>query len=137
MKKHKTTVPYEGGLQKLAEDISDLRYDSLYLFLAELSQKIIKDSEADCKRKRLQLALSLLSAGNKLSEAANYINESWKISKPYMRVEIIKDMIDDESVSDEIVKKEIEKIDPKTITQEESSEILTFLQEKRPHLYKS
>lgn len=137
MKKHKTTISYEGGLQKLVEDISDLRYDSLYLFLTELSQKIIKDSEADYERKRVQLALSLLNAGNELSNAAGHINESWKISKPYMMVEIIKDIIDDESISDEIVKKEIEKIDPKTITQEDSSEIFAFLQEKRPCLYKN
>ena len=43
--KHKKWLPnYENKFEQLAEEIGDLRYDSLEKFLALLSEKIERDS---------------------------------------------------------------------------------------------
>lgn len=82
---HKTEINYEGGLDQLAIDISNLRYDSLEYFLNKLSIKINKDSIADAERGRKQLADSLHWASCLLELARSPINEAWKVSKPYMK----------------------------------------------------
>lgn len=54
-----------------------------------------------------------------------------------MDVEKIKATIADTSISDEIVKKEIEEIDPGSVSSEEINDILSFLEQKRAQLHRS
>lgn len=77
MVQHLTEINYPGGMDKLAEDLGNLRYDSLGNFLNTLSEKLNKDSEADEKRERKHLAKQLAYAGKHISNA-------WKICEPFM-----------------------------------------------------
>lgn len=75
---HKSEIDYDGGFDKLAEDLGNLRYDSLAEFLNKLSDKLAKDSGADADRKRPQLAKQLLYA-------SRYIGNAWKLCEPHMK----------------------------------------------------
>ncbi len=77
---HKTEYPAD-----LAEELGNLRYDTLTRFLTELAEKIKKDSEADAGRKRYKLAQALDQASWSLHAAATEIAEAWMISKPFMK----------------------------------------------------
>lgn len=81
---HNTEIKYEGGLEQLATDLGNLRYDILEKFLGKLAHKLYIDALADHRRNRLQLSSALNSAHYFLSFAKNEINQAWKISKPYM-----------------------------------------------------
>lgn len=81
--KHETDVAYKGGLEKLAEDIGNLRYDALAKFLCALTCKLFNDSEKDRQRGREKLARRLRDAALKLEKATDNINVAWKISAPY------------------------------------------------------
>ena len=84
--KHKPTVEkYDGDLKSLAEDIGDLRYDSLSEFLGYLSEKLKKDGHKDWDGKRTQLAASLLNASVNTDKLKENIDLAWKISEPYMK----------------------------------------------------
>jgi hypothetical protein len=74
---HKTNVDYEGGINKLAEDLGDLRYDVLADFLYALSCKISKDAHKDKMAGRDKIA-------NELNYSAACIRKAWMIAKPYM-----------------------------------------------------
>jgi hypothetical protein len=75
--KHLTFINYERGLDGLAEDLGNLRYDTLAEFLHKLSEKVEKDGLADEKRERHQLA-------KQLAFAAKHIGNAWTICKKYM-----------------------------------------------------
>lgn len=81
---HNTEINYEGGLDKLAIDLGNLRYDALEKFLDKLSDKLRTDSIADYDRKRHLLAYSLLAASNLLQLTKDNIRNAWEISEPYM-----------------------------------------------------
>jgi hypothetical protein len=74
---HGTAVDYPGGLQQLANDLGNLRYDSLAQFLHLLSDKIEQDGEADLGRNRPKLA-------GHLHRAAEEIARAWQLCKPFM-----------------------------------------------------
>lgn len=74
---HPTSINYQNGLDGLAEDLGNLRYDALASFLNKLSEKVTKDAKADQNRERYQLA-------KQLNYAAKHINNSWKICKIHM-----------------------------------------------------
>lgn len=76
---HKTDINYEGGFNALAEDLGNLTYDSLGIFLEKLAAKIDKDGDADAERNRPQLSQELKSA-------ARHIANAWKICEPYMTI---------------------------------------------------
>lgn len=84
--KHKATVEkYDGDLKFLAEDIGDLKYDSLRDFLGYLSQKLEKDASKDRAGGREKLATSLDEASLRVLQAKIDIAESWVISEPFMK----------------------------------------------------
>jgi hypothetical protein len=83
--KHKTTIDYEGGLEKLVEDIGDLHYLSLQKFFELLSKKMFKDAKADNDRNRPKLSITLHRSAVGLEDVAKNIGEAWKISEPYMK----------------------------------------------------
>ena len=56
--KHKSWLKnYEWNFEKLAEEIGDLRYDTLSQFLQFLSKKIEKDGQKDKGRGRDKLSI--------------------------------------------------------------------------------
>lgn len=81
---HNTEINYEGGLEKLATDLGNLRYDALEKFLDKLSDKLRADSGADYDRGRHLLAYSLLAASNTLQLAKENIRNAWEICEPHM-----------------------------------------------------
>ena len=82
---HKSDISYPGGLEQLAVDIGNLRYDSLEKLLKLLSTKIGEDAQADQKRGRKKLSKTLRITSNLLKVSALQIKEAWKISEPYMK----------------------------------------------------
>ncbi|WP_421794690.1 hypothetical protein [Haliscomenobacter sp.] len=81
---HKTSLKYYPDLESLAKEIGDLRYDALEAFLRHLALKLKKDSEADAKRGRPQLAGNLMNASNFSETSAIEIGRAWKICAPYL-----------------------------------------------------
>lgn len=81
---HKASIKYYPDLESLAGEIGDLRYDALEAFLHHLALKLKKDSEADAKRGRPQLASNLMNASNFLETSAIEIGRAWKICAPYL-----------------------------------------------------
>ncbi len=82
---HRESVEaYEGPLAQLAEDIGDLKYDSLAEFLRLLAEKIKYDAAKDQARGRVRLATSLQDAAMQIATAAADIETAWQISEPHM-----------------------------------------------------
>jgi hypothetical protein len=81
---HKANIKHYPDVESLAVEIGDLRYDALEAFLHHLALKLKKDSEADAKRGRPQLAGSLMNASDCLETAAIEIERAWKICAPYL-----------------------------------------------------
>ena len=73
----KPDVDYLGGLEQLAADLGNLRYDSLAQFLHLFSQKIKQDGNADLGRNRPKLAVHLHAAADEIARA-------WHLCKPFM-----------------------------------------------------
>jgi hypothetical protein len=72
--KHKTYLePNDGDLTQLAENLGDLRYDTLSEFLGLLSDKINRDAVKDKERGRQRLASSLFSCQAQLKESGKHI----------------------------------------------------------------
>jgi hypothetical protein len=74
---HKTEINYPGGFDNLAEDLGNLTYNSLGIFLEKLASKLKKDSEADADRERHKLS-------KQLTYAEKHIKNAWKICEPFM-----------------------------------------------------
>jgi len=74
---HDTKINYDGGLEKLASDIGDLRYDTLSEFLYLLAAKLSKDGHKDKAAGRDKISMEI-------HYAAASIQNAWKIAKPYM-----------------------------------------------------
>ncbi len=70
-------------MDKLAEDISNLDYDTLYKLLGSLSKKLGQDALADEKRGRRKLSYFLADASHLMSEAATEIGSAAIVCKPY------------------------------------------------------
>lgn len=83
--KHKTTIDYGGGMDKLVEDIGNLHYLSLQKFFELLSKKMFRDAKADNDRNRPKLSIALHRSAVGLEDVAKDIEEAWKISEQYMK----------------------------------------------------
>jgi len=83
---HQTKIKGYNSMGKLAEDICDLRYDALAELLKAMSEKLFLDCEADEKRGRFQLSDKLWDAHSSVAEAAESIENAWKICKPHMEI---------------------------------------------------
>lgn len=73
MKHRKELEGYKGTLTELAEELGNLRYDSLAEFLAALSRKIRNDGEKDLSRNRVKLAAFLENCEKDLASSAENI----------------------------------------------------------------
>ena len=83
-KHHETIRHYPGTLEELANELGNLRYDALALFLQSLHRKLADDAAADQNRGRGRLAAMLRASAEYTSHAASAIENAWIISAPYM-----------------------------------------------------
>lgn len=72
-------------MKEVAEAIGDLHYETLFVLLREVSQKLKRDSRKDFSQKRVQLSGRLKAASTYIKNAYMAISEAWQISKPYMQ----------------------------------------------------
>jgi len=83
---HKSKIEnYLGTTEELAEEIGDLRYDTLSDFLNLLADKIQKDGYKDENRGRVQLASQLHDCSKQLRVCKSSIDKAWKICESYMK----------------------------------------------------
>lgn len=83
--KHKAWLNhYEHNFEQLAEDIGNLRYDTLAEFLTLLSDKIRRDRIKDHEAGRVLLASSLQQASTALATSAAHIRMAWKFCEPHL-----------------------------------------------------
>lgn len=87
MPKHNKNV--EGvnlSLEKLADSIGYLSYDSTRDFLKYLADNLREQADADLNlRNRKRLAAELYSAADSIEQAYFYVDRAWEICEPYMR----------------------------------------------------
>lgn len=81
---HKKEILGQSDMKHLAEDMGNLHYESLAIFLFHLETKLRRDSQLDllCGRKNLSIALA--NAAKNISLAWLYIKKAYEISKPFM-----------------------------------------------------
>lgn len=90
--KHKKVVEkYDGTINELADDISNLHYETLEIFFERLSDKIFLDSMNDTKGGRHKLGTALNHASLHLKNVKTCIGQAWVISKPHMWLSKSKD----------------------------------------------
>ncbi len=83
--KHRTDIErYAGNLEELAEDMGNLRYDALAVFLRLLAAKLGRDASADEERGRRKLAALLEACAGQVTTAALDIQRAWQICEPHM-----------------------------------------------------
>ncbi|RMG72562.1 MAG: hypothetical protein D6722_05210 [Bacteroidetes bacterium] len=81
---HPSTLDnYPGSMEALAEEIGDLRYDTLSEFLALLASKIQRDGDKDASRSRVKLASHLHECARHLRASKDAIDRAWVICEPY------------------------------------------------------
>jgi len=108
MKEYKKIVEkYNGTTVELAEDIGNLHYEELMIFLAHLARKMFNDSKKDTKNDRPELGKVLMGAFNNIDSARYEIEKAWKISKPHMTEEKVKEKTTYDSKD---LKEDLEKI---------------------------
>jgi len=82
--KHKDYIENK-DLGKLADELGDLKYDTLSDFLYYLSLKLENDFKKDKDKNRIKLSERLLNSSNYLLEASKEISLAYDICKPYMK----------------------------------------------------
>ena len=87
MKHPETVEKYQGTLEQLAQEVSNLRYDSLAHFVYCLSENLYRQATEDYVNDRFKLGESLTEAKNRLDFASMYLKKAWNICKPYMKEE--------------------------------------------------
>ena len=70
-------------MDELVEEIGDLHYESLQLFITKLQDKLTRDANKDMKAGREQLAECLYHASQGLGNANSHIRSAKEISEPY------------------------------------------------------
>lgn len=76
---------YDGTLEDLATDVSNMRYDSVATFLGYLANNLKSQADYDKSKARLKLASTMYSLVDKLVEVRAIMDTAWKICEPYMR----------------------------------------------------
>ena len=76
---------YDGNLESLAQDVSNMRYDKVKQFIDTLADDIKAQADKDNMNGRVQLAGKLYVATEALYRAKNGMEEAWDICKKYMK----------------------------------------------------
>lgn len=84
--RHPTRVlRYEGGMEALARDIADLRYDALAELLSHVAECVASDSQKDTERGRTKLGGRLYVLAAALRRASGRAQHTWTLCKPHMK----------------------------------------------------
>lgn len=83
--RHKKEVAGIVDMKVLAEAIGDLHYETLAELLSRLYDKLYTDAAMDHQAHRFSLAGKLNCAAVEIRHAGYFIEEAWKISKPFMK----------------------------------------------------
>ena len=81
---HKKEVLGISDMKILAEMIGDLHYETLGELLDYLCLKIYNDSVKDKLAGKERLSINLKECSLHIGKAYEYMNDAWKISKPFM-----------------------------------------------------
>lgn len=82
---HKIVINYPGGIEKLANDLGNLRYDVLSDFLDMLARKLAFDAGRDLGRDRKLLAECLYCASRNIGNSCCNVFDAWKICEPFTK----------------------------------------------------
>lgn len=83
--KHGVSIEgFSGSLDRLADEIGNLRYDATAAFLTALANKLREDAAADRDRGRPRLAEALSDGSDGVAAAATAVGRAWTIAAPYM-----------------------------------------------------
>lgn len=85
MSKYKRNIGEYTDMEKLAEDIGDLHYETLSELFGHLARKLDKDSVNDATNGRIKLSHTLRDAATELHGVKMCISDTWDISKPFMK----------------------------------------------------
>jgi hypothetical protein len=85
MSKHPKKVGQYTNMDKLAEDIGNLHYETLELLMIKLSNKLDADAWVDGVNGRAQLSEKLFEASKGARAVSTSIGKAFKISEPYMK----------------------------------------------------
>ena len=86
--KHLKTVPdFNGDLEELAQQVGNLRYDSLEEFLTFLADDLVRQGDADGLNGRTKLSTQLYKTAEVLYQARDEMTATWDICEPYMKDE--------------------------------------------------
>ncbi len=81
---HKSEIEkYPGSMEELVEEIGNLKYDSLAIFLELLAHKIQKDGQKDKERNRVKLSNNLFKSAEKIKESKEFMDKAWVICEPF------------------------------------------------------
>ena len=83
--KHPKDIAGITDMKVLAEMIGDLHYESLVDLFDFLRHKFNRDAVKDAEGGRYDLATSLHTAGMICSELFGELENTWEISKPFMK----------------------------------------------------
>lgn len=72
------------SLKKLAKDIANLSYKSVYIFLLCLGAELLRASVKDKEKGRLKLAKKLSLVAKNLNSAGKEMGEAWDICEKYI-----------------------------------------------------
>lgn len=75
---------YDGSLWQLANDVGNLHYDSLNIFLKFLGDKLVIDAKKDYGARRTKIAGELALAAAAIKDAEKFALKAWETSKPFM-----------------------------------------------------
>lgn len=85
MSKHPTELRVDVGPQDLANRLTELRYDALFLYLDEITKKLYKDGYYEEELGHPELADCLMKSAKHMEEATRAIRKAWDICEPRMR----------------------------------------------------
>lgn len=85
MKKEKCPENIQGykSLKRLAKDVSNLSYRSVYIFLLCLATELLRTSVRDKEKNRFKLAKKLNRVASSLNEAGREMGEIWDICEKF------------------------------------------------------
>jgi hypothetical protein len=94
MKRHPTTVEgFDGSLEDLARRVCSMRYDSVAEFFQHCKEELMRQSQADKKRGRTELARRLEHAIYYVRGVESWMRDIFDFCKPHMKDELDADSL--------------------------------------------
>lgn len=85
--KHKNLPDKYSGtsISELAKDLCEMNYDNLQELLYEMGNNFSEESKQNALINRPKLSKELDGASEYMMITSMFVNEAWKICKPYMK----------------------------------------------------